>query len=394
VFPERAGAHSLAQGTHIARPTGAVLLPETLHESLPRTLAAIQKGIELGWHPGAQVCVWLDGETVADDADGYAADRVPMTRESVNLWLSAGKPVGAIAIGILKDRGLIDLDKPVAGYWPEFGQNGKEAITTRHILTHTGGFRTAEGAEAAPALEDAVRAVATARIERDWEPGKKGGYHATAGWRVLSELVRLLSGEPYEDFTREEIFEPLGMDSSTFSLDGVAASHLGGLYSPMHTTRGAHAEPDPHYGPEVMGAYVRPGGGLRSKAADMVRMYRMLLDLGGLDGAKILEPSTAAAITTPQRVGMHDQTFGHVMDWGFGVMFDNKVHNPAAPYGFGAHASPRTFGHGGKESSTAFADPENDLAVAVVFNGMPGELKHDRRLRMVTEAVYEDLGLA
>jgi len=241
-------------------------LTESLRENLPRTLEAIEKGIELGWHPGAQLSVWLDGETVANGADGYASDGVPMGAESVNLWLSAGKPVGAVAIGILKDRSLIDIDRPVADYWPDFGQNGKEAITTRHILTHTGGFRTAEGAEAAPTLEDAARSVASARIERDWEPGKKAGYHATAGWRVLSELVRLVSGDPYAVFTREQIFEPLGMDSSTFSLNGSAAADLGSSYSAMHSTRGAHAEPDPQFGPELTGLYERPGGGLRSKA--------------------------------------------------------------------------------------------------------------------------------
>jgi CubicO group peptidase (beta-lactamase class C family) len=206
--------------------------------------------------------------------------------------------------------------------------------------------------------------------------------------------VRRVSGLPYEEFTRKEIFAPLGMESSTFAFTPEVAASLGVRAAVMHLAKDGKFEPHPHFTPEVNGAFVRPGGGLRGTACDMTRFYRMLLDLGELDGAKVLEPATAAEITSPQRVGMKDQTFGHVMDWGLGVMFDNKMHSPSAPYGYGPHASPRAFGHGGRESSTAFADPEHRLVVAIVFNGMPGELKHDRRLRMVTAAVYEDLGLA
>jgi CubicO group peptidase (beta-lactamase class C family) len=171
-------------------------LLDDLKTVLPRTLAAIEKGIELGWHPGAQLCVWLDGEELANAALGEAAPGIPMRPDSVNLWLSAGKPVGAVAVGILKDRGLLDLDTPVARYWPEFGANGKDAITTRNILTHTGGFRTAEAADRLPARAEVLDAIAAARIETDWTPGEKAGYHATSGWHVLGEVVRRVSGMP------------------------------------------------------------------------------------------------------------------------------------------------------------------------------------------------------
>ncbi|MEE8046809.1 MAG: serine hydrolase, partial [Dehalococcoidia bacterium] len=66
-------------------------------------------------------------------------------------------------------------------------------------------------------------------------------------------------------------------------------------------------------------------------------------------------------------------------------------HGPAVPYGYGSAASPETFGHGGKESSTGFADPERGLALSLIFNGMPGEPKHDRRLKRALSAVYQAL---
>ena len=94
------------------------------------------------------------------------------------------------------------------------------------------------------------------------------------------------------------------------------------------------------------------------------------------------------------RFGMFDETFRHVMDWGLGFIVDSKRYGPeTVPYGFGPHASSRTFGHGGAESSIGFADPEAGLVVAWVANGMPGEARHNRRNRAINAAIYEDLGL-
>jgi CubicO group peptidase (beta-lactamase class C family) len=368
-------------------------LPTEWNASIPRTVEAIEKGIDQGWHPGAQVCIWHDGVVVANGAVGIAAAGVPMQPDSINLWFSAGKPIAAVALGILKDRGLIDFDAPVGNYWPEFARNGKEGITLRQVLTHTGGFRTAEIADRLTTHEEVLAAIAAAPLEPDWVPGEKAAYHATSGWHVLGEFVRRVSGVSYDEFTRREIFEPLGMVSSTFAITPSRNASLGGSVAVMHLAKDGRLEPHPSFSLEKRGAFVRPGSGLLSTASDMTRLYRTLLDMGETDGVRVLNPGTAMEITSPHRVGMKDHTFGHVMDWGLGVMLDNKVHGPAAAYGYGRYASPRTFGHGGRESSTAFADPEHRLVVALVFNGIPGEPKHDRRLRMVTGAIYEDLGL-
>ena len=100
-------------------------------------------------------------------------------------------------------------------------------------------------------------------------------------------------------------------------------------------------------------------------------------------------------MTTAQRVGLFDETFKHVMDWGLGLIVDsNRYGADTVPYGYGPYSSPRTFGHGGSQSSVGMADPEHALVVCVAFNGLPGEGKHDIRLRRFMAAVYEDLGLA
>ena len=100
-------------------------------------------------------------------------------------------------------------------------------------------------------------------------------------------------------------------------------------------------------------------------------------------------------MTSRQREGMFDNTFKRVIDWGLGLIIDSKRYGiENVPYGYGRYASDNTFGHGGSQSSVGFADPDRQLAVGCYFNGMPGEAAHQKRLRAVLDALYEDLGLA
>jgi CubicO group peptidase (beta-lactamase class C family) len=111
-------------------------------------------------------------------------------------------------------------------------------------------------------------------------------------------------------------------------------------------------------------------------------------------GRRILRPETIHALTSRQRVGMYDQTFKHVIDWGLGfIVNSNRYGIDTVPYGFGRYAGESTFGHNGFQSSTAFADPEHQLVVAVVCNGACGDAAHDRRMRAIDAAIYQDLGL-
>lgn len=110
-------------------------------ERLPRTRQAIEAGILQGHHLGAQLYVSLQGEVAADAALGENRPGEPPTRDHLMLWLSSTKPVTAVAIAQLWERGLLELDDPVALHLPEFAANGKGGITLRHLLTHTGGIR-------------------------------------------------------------------------------------------------------------------------------------------------------------------------------------------------------------------------------------------------------------
>ena len=119
---------------------------------------------------------------------------------------------------------------------------------------------------------------------------------------------------------------------------------------------------------------------------ELGRLHEALLRNGELGGTRILSPQTVQAMTARHRVGMFDETFGIVIDWGLGVTVDSML--------FGRHCSPRAFGHGGRRSSSAFADPEHGLVVAVVTNGMPDTVRHYQRFSRINSAIYVDLGLA
>src|SRR2546430_1200029 len=108
---------------------------------LTRTVAVIEQGIAQGLHIGAQIFVSLDGQTIGDVALGEARRGVPMRADTLMLWLSSAKPITAVAIAQLWERGKLELDDRVAKRIPEFAAHGKDRITIRHILTHTAGFR-------------------------------------------------------------------------------------------------------------------------------------------------------------------------------------------------------------------------------------------------------------
>jgi len=138
-----------------------------------------------------------------------------------------------------------------------------------------------------------------------------------------------------------------------------------------------------------------PGGNGYGPMHQLGRFYEILLARGVFQGRRLLLPQTVEALTSRQREGIIDATFTHIIDWGLGFILDSKRYgDEAAPYGYGHFASDRTFGHSGASSSTAFADPEHGLAVALVFNGMPNNENHERRIRAALDSIYQDLELA
>jgi CubicO group peptidase (beta-lactamase class C family) len=358
---------------------------------LSRAREAIGDGIRDGLHLGAQIYVSQSGEAIADAALGENRPGEPLTRDHLMLWLSSTKPVTAVAVAQLWERGLLELDDPVARHVPEFAANGKEGITLRHLLTHTGGIRLLDTGWPQRSWEEIVAKICAMKPEPRWVPGEKAGYHQASSWFILGEVVQRLGGRPFPVYIREEIFEPLGMIDSWVGMprERYLSYKASGRIGTMWNTEGP--EPQPHgWESEERCVNPSPGGNGFGPMRELGRFYEMLLGRGTLDGRRVLSPQTVEAFTAPHRVGIMDATFKHVMDWGLGFIVNSARYGAeTVPYGYGHRASPRTFGHSGYRSSIAFGDPERGLAVALVFNGTPSNEAHERRVRSVLDAVYD-----
>jgi CubicO group peptidase (beta-lactamase class C family) len=164
---------------------------------------------------GASVCITLEGEPVVDLWGGLArpAPQTAWQKDTIALVWSATKGATALCAHLLASRGELDLDAPVARYWPEFGQSGKEGITVKMLLSHQAGLAAVRTPLPAGAFNDWELMTSTlAAQEPWWKPGSMHGYHAfTFGW-LVGELVRRVSGKSLGTFFREEVAEPLGLD--------------------------------------------------------------------------------------------------------------------------------------------------------------------------------------
>lgn len=371
--------------------------------ALESTLEALERGRQDGLHIGWQLYVSHRGEVVADTAGGESRPGTAMTTDSMMIWFSATKAVTSVAAAQLWERGQFELDDPVVRYVPEFGSHGKDAITIRHLFTHTAGIRYADSPErgsGAAALaqssgyspfvsswEERRSRIMDAEIEPGWIPGQRAGYHPFSTMFLLAEIVQRLDGRPFSQYVRDEVFAPLGMTDCWIGMPPGAYRAYGDRIGILHITRpGRGAMPFPRVDSEEGCAACTPAAGGRGPMNQFGRLYEAMLGHGARDGARILSPQTAEAMVARHRVGMHDESFGVELDWGLGFIVD--------AFNYGRHSSRRSFGHGGGQSSVGFADPEHGLVVALVMNGLPGPAAHYRRLDEVTACIYEDLGIA
>lgn len=370
---------------------------------LGRTAAELEAQIASGLELGGQLFLAERGAVVADAGFGEARPGEPMRRDHLMLWMSSTKPVAAVAICQLWERGKLELDDPVARHIAEFAQGGKERVTVRHLLTHTGGLRMLDTGWPAAGWEGIVARVCAQRLEPRWEPGRKAGYHLASSWFILGELVHRLDGRRFESYVREEIFAPLGARDSWIGMLAERYRDYGTRIAPMFDVvapGGESALPSASRVENGATAEARivvpsPGGNGCGPIRELARFYQMLLAGGALDGRRLLRRETVEALAARHRVGLIDATFRARLDWGLGVIV-NSAHygEPEMPYGYGPFAGARTFGHSGARSSTAFADPEAGLVVALAVNGMPPDDAHRQRFERLMAALYRDLGLA
>ncbi|MGH3877259.1 MAG: serine hydrolase domain-containing protein [Actinophytocola sp.] len=349
---------------------------------------------------GAACSVWVGGREVVDLVGGLVspARDEPYTRRTLQMVASATK--GALAICALRlvERGELDLDAPVAAYWPEFAAAGKAAVPVRWLLSHQVGLPFVDpvipmvDAYRWTPMVDALAAQAPV-----WEPGTAHGYHAmTYGWLVGEVLSRITGLTPGE-LLAKEIAGPLGIDFHVglpeSEMDRVAPLVLAPPPAP-----GAPPDPltalmlDPNqlahkafFVPNQVFAVMndRAAWAAQMPAANGMGTARALSTmyaacLGEIDGVRLLAPETLAAATTPQAEGT-DRVLGIESRFGLGF----QLSYPLRPM-----AGPGSFGHYGLGGSVGFAHPERGVAFGYVVNQMlPGGMV-DPRSSALVEAVF------
>lgn len=324
--------------------------------------------LERGWQTAGQLAVYRDGALCLDIRLGKRAPGVPMDRDARMLWFSATKPLTAVCVLMLVERGAIRLDTPIAEVWPEFAQGGKGACTIEHVLTHRGGFPVFPASFDWSRMDDwdAVTS-ATAAIEAAWEPGTVVGYHPVTYGFALGEVIRRVDGRMPRDFMREELFQPLRMDASL----GVGPG--GDLGSVVPVLAMSEATLDDPEGVERRTSWMverfnleatlrgqLPAANAVGTAEALARFYAMLIGEGALDGLRLLQPETVAEATRVQVSTPQDRTSGYPAAYGLGFVVG----------GYPPMDQPGAFGHTGQQSVVSWADPARGLAAAYVTNGL------------------------
>ncbi len=191
---------------------------ERARSELPRTVAVFERGRERGLHLGIQLYVSRDLNTLVDLAIGENQPGEPLTSDHLLPWLSAGKPLTALAVMQLVDEQRIDLDRPVVQLIPEFGQAGKEAITSRHLLTHTAGIDAVMLGWPQTPWDEIITRICAAPLRAGTIPGESAAYDPQRSWFILGEIVQRLRGRPIAEVLRENVLQRLGMMETWLAL--------------------------------------------------------------------------------------------------------------------------------------------------------------------------------
>ncbi|MET7289019.1 serine hydrolase domain-containing protein [Streptomyces sp. NPDC005573] len=355
---------------------------------------------------GAAVAVTVDGATVVDLWGGWAdpARSRPWERDTlVNVWSTTKGPV-ALCAHILADRGLLDLDRPVAAYWPEFAAAGKEKVLVRHLLSHRAGL---SGLREPHSLEDLYDwELTTARLaatEPWWEPGTRSGYHALTYGFLVGEVVRRVSGLRPGAFLEREVTGPLGAD---FTI-GLPESEYGRAAELIQTRPADDGEQAARFAeltPTVIATLTNPLVGAAQantpawRAAELpaanghgtaravAALYGVLAGRGSYGGRRILSAG-AVEVAREGQGACRDLVLGagfqRDTEFGLGLWLSG----PGGSYG----PNPRAFGHDGLGGSCGLADPEAGVSLGYVMNRLGTRIADDPRKTALVDALYSAL---
>ncbi|HEY6456720.1 MAG TPA: serine hydrolase domain-containing protein [Steroidobacteraceae bacterium] len=359
---------------------------------------------------GSACSVVLNGKTVIDLWGGFAdaALTSPWHRNSTVCMMSVAKGVTAVAFNMLVDRGLIEVDAPVARYWPEFAQRGKEKILVRWILDHTAAIPVLTNNTLFPgAMFDRENYVAAlAQQEPLWEPGTRAAYHVHNMGFLLGEIMQRVCGKTVGPFVRDEIAVPLAAE---YRIGQMSAEEIGHVVEVMPNMGarlfaakdvkipanspwdGARLRPlafqqnpiEPWYdtlnSAVWKSAEIASGNG-HGNARGVARIYGALANGGEMDGVRLMSRNGIESMIVEQ----HNQT-ELLQERPYHQALGVLLNTPAAVF---MGPNPRSFGHHGLGGSIGFADPDAGIGFSYCCNKMHAVGDNGPRARRLIEALF------
>jgi CubicO group peptidase (beta-lactamase class C family) len=351
---------------------------------------------------GSAVSVVVDGQVVVDLWGGWT------DRNQTHEWdadtlvcmMSVAKGVAAIAFAVLVDRGLVDLDAPVATYWPEFAQNGKAELPVRYLLDHRAGLPVLIPDKLWPgAMFDREAMVEALAAQAPlWTPGTISAYHVHTQGYLLSEVTRRVTGKLLGEFLRHEVTGPLdadywmGLDESQFERVATLTPNLDSRLlaskdqeDPDSLRALAFAQnPDGPWQDMLNSAEFRqldmPSASGHGNARSVARIYAAVARGGELDGVRILSPEAIGRMAAVQHDQIELLQERHYRQ-GLGVL----LNSPDAVY---MGPNPEAFGHHGIGGSIGFADPGARVGFGYSVNKMHAVGTNGPRARRLIDALY------
>jgi CubicO group peptidase (beta-lactamase class C family) len=354
-----------------------------------RIWRAVENLYRSGIHPAIQLCVRRHGQVLIDRAIGYArgngpddapeASKTVVTTTTPFNMFSAAKAVTAMIVHLLDQRDLIRLDDPVSEYLPEFAVHTKQWITIRHVLIHRAGLANvpAEVMDLDRLADPAGIVRLLAELRLTGRPGRQLAYHAVSGGFILGEIVRRVTGRSIRDMLADEIRRPLGLRWFGYGVppadvERVAVSYFTGppLLPPLSTILHRALGVEFHQAIERSNdarflTGIVPSANIIATADELSRFYQLLLDGGEADGVRIFDRRTIRRATSEQSYLEFDFTLGLPFRYGMGFMLGSpwfSLYGPDTRY---------AFGHIGFTNIIGWADPERQVAAALMTSGKP-----------------------
>lgn len=364
-------------------PAGAAELGFHL-PALQRLERLIEGHVAQGRYPGAQFALARHGKLAMFKTFGRASLAPEQPARDDTLWLmfSNTKVIVAAGIWALVEDGALSFTDRVAKHLPEFAQHGKGDITIIQLLSHRGGFPSAQVPPEAW-TDHALMRRCVCDFTLDWTPGSRLEYHQRSAHWAAAALIEAVSGTDYRALIRQRITEPLGIaDDLYIGMPETVQPRASIMYAP--NSAGA-LEPLAQENTPAFRAAGVPSSGGYTTARGYAAFYQMMLAGGRLNGARLYSPRLIQYVTRNVTGDMVDLFMGMPMHRGLGPHVRGTTDTIR---GLGSLASPRTYGHGGAGNSYCWADPDSGVSFAYLSNARVPDPWHSERMELVSNLVH------